>query len=67
MKRSFETIHVGEIMTRSPVSVRADDSLQRALDLIEKHQVHELPVLLSACPDTPPALKGGLIIRLTSN
>ncbi len=47
MKRSFETIHVGEIMTRSPVSVRADDSLQRALDLIEKHHIHELPVLES--------------------
>ena len=33
MQRSFETIHVREIMTHTPVSVRADDSLQRALDL----------------------------------
>ena len=47
MKRSFETIQVREVMTRSPVSVRADDSLQRALDLIDKHPVHELPVLES--------------------
>jgi acetoin utilization protein AcuB len=47
MKRSFETIQVREVMTDSPVSVRADDSLQRALDLIDKHQVHELPVLES--------------------
>lgn len=47
MKRSFKTLHVREIMTDSPVSVRADDSLQRALDLIDKHQVHELPVLES--------------------
>lgn len=45
MKRSFETIHVREIMTPSPVSVRADDSLQRALNLIDKYQIHELPVL----------------------
>lgn len=47
MQRSLETIHVREIMTPTPISVRADDSLQRALDLIEKHQVHELPVLES--------------------
>lgn len=47
MKRSFETVRVREIMTHSPVSVHADDSLQRALDLIDKHQVHELPVLES--------------------
>ena len=45
MQRSLETIHVREIMTASPVSVRADDSLQRALDLIDKHDIHELPVL----------------------
>lgn len=47
MKHSFETVRVREIMTGSPVSVHADDSLQRALDLIDKHQVHELPVLES--------------------
>ena len=45
MKRSFRTIRVREVMTTSPVTVRPEDSLQRALDLLDKYQVHELPVV----------------------
>ncbi|MGE0824190.1 MAG: CBS domain-containing protein [Candidatus Binatia bacterium] len=45
MKRSFKTIHVHEVMTTTLVTVSPEDSLQHALDLLEKHQVHELPVV----------------------
>lgn len=45
MKRSFRTIRVHEVMTDAVVTVRAEDALQHALDLFEKHQVHELPVI----------------------
>ena len=45
MKRSFRTIRVREVMTTSPVTVSPEDSLQRALDLLDKYQVHELPVV----------------------
>ena len=45
MKRSFKTIHVRDVMTPTPVTVNTEDSLQHALDLLEKHRIHELPVV----------------------
>ena len=45
MKRSFRTLRVNEVMTTAPVTVGPEDSLQHALDLLEKYQVHELPVV----------------------
>lgn len=32
-------------MTRQPFTCRADDSLQKALDEMEKHQVRRIPVV----------------------
>ncbi|MCS6925737.1 MAG: CBS domain-containing protein [Candidatus Binatia bacterium] len=45
MARSFRTIRVREVMTTRPVTVSPEDSLQHALDLLDKYQVHELPVV----------------------
>jgi len=45
MKRSFRTLRVREVMVDSPVTVSSGDSLQHALSLLEKHQVHQLPVV----------------------
>jgi len=45
MKRSFRTIRVHEVMTTTLVTVSPEDSLQHALDLLDKYQVHELPVV----------------------
>ena len=45
MKRSFRTLRVREVMVASPVTVSSGDSLQHALSLLEKHRVHELPVV----------------------
>jgi len=45
MKHSFKTIRVREVMATTLVTVSPEDSLQHALDLLEKHQVHELPVV----------------------
>jgi acetoin utilization protein AcuB len=45
MERSFRTLRVREVMTTSPVTVVSGDSLQHALDLLEKYGVHELPVI----------------------
>jgi acetoin utilization protein AcuB len=45
MKRNFKTIHVHEVMTTTLVTVSPEDSLQHAMTLLEKHQVHELPVV----------------------
>lgn len=45
MERSFRTIRVREVMTTRPVTVSPEDSLQHALDLLDKYQVHELPVV----------------------
>ena len=45
MKRSFKTIRVREVMTTTLVTVNPEDSLQHALDLLEKYHVHELPVV----------------------
>lgn len=45
MKHSFRTLRVGEVMTTTPVTVGPEDSLQHALALLDKHQIHELPVV----------------------
>ena len=45
MKRSFKTIQVRDVMTPTPVTVNMEDSLQHALDLLERHHIHELPVV----------------------
>jgi acetoin utilization protein AcuB len=45
MKHSFQTLQVREVMVDSPVTVNSGDSLQHALSLLEKHQVHQLPVV----------------------
>ena len=45
MKRSFRTVRVSEVMTTAPVTVGPEDSLQHALDLLDKYHVHELPVV----------------------
>jgi acetoin utilization protein AcuB len=45
MKRSFRTLRVREVMVDTPVTVGPEDSLQHALDLLEKYQIHELPVV----------------------
>jgi len=45
MKHSFRTLRVNEIMTAAPVTVGPEDSLQHALDLLDKYHVHELPVV----------------------
>lgn len=45
MKRSFKTVRVRDVMTTTPVTVSPEDSLQHALDLLEKHHIHELPVV----------------------
>jgi len=45
MKHSFKTIRVQEVMTTTLITVSPEDSLQHALTLLEKHQVHELPVV----------------------
>ncbi|MBI3302004.1 MAG: CBS domain-containing protein [Deltaproteobacteria bacterium] len=45
MKRSFRTLRVRAMMTDTPVTVGPEDSLQHALDLLEKYQIHELPVV----------------------
>jgi acetoin utilization protein AcuB len=45
MKRNFRTLRVEEVMVDTPVIVGPGDSLQHALDLLEKYHVHELPVV----------------------
>lgn len=45
MKLSFRTFRVREVMTSTPITVSPEDSLQHALDLLDKYQVHELPVV----------------------
>jgi CBS domain-containing protein len=45
MKRSFRTLRVREVMVDSPVTVSSGDSLQHALSLLDKHHIHELPVV----------------------
>jgi acetoin utilization protein AcuB len=43
--KSFGQVRVRDVMTQALVTVRSEDSLQHALDLLEKHGVHELPVV----------------------
>ena len=45
MNRSFKTIRIREVMTTTLVTVSPEDSLQHALDLLDKYHVHELPVV----------------------
>jgi len=45
MKRSFKTVRVRDVMTTTLVTVSPEDSLQHALDLLYKYQLHELPVV----------------------
>ncbi|HXG18395.1 MAG TPA: CBS domain-containing protein [Methylomirabilota bacterium] len=45
MERSFRTLRVKEVMVDSPVTVNPGDSLQHALTLLEKYNIHELPVV----------------------
>lgn len=45
MKPNFRTLRVREVMTDTLVTVGPEDSLQHALDLLDKYHVHELPVV----------------------
>jgi CBS domain-containing protein len=43
--RDASSTKVQDIMTREPLTCRADDDLQTALDAMEKHQVRRIPVI----------------------
>jgi len=43
--RHIRAVTVEEIMSRDPVTCRADDDLQKAVDAMEKHQVRRIPVV----------------------
>src|SRR6266571_9440016 len=43
--RHILAVTVEEIMSRDPVTCRADDDLQKAVDAMEKHQVRRIPVV----------------------
>ena len=43
--REASSTKVQDIMTREPLTCRADDDLQTALDAMEKHQVRRIPVI----------------------
>ncbi len=43
--REAGSTKVQDIMTRAPLTCRADDDLQTALDAMEKHQVRRIPVV----------------------
>jgi CBS domain-containing protein len=43
--RPLHDIPVHEVMSRAIVSVRADEDVARAFDLLRRHQLHRLPVL----------------------
>lgn len=45
MRRSFRTLRVREVMSDAPVTVGPEDSLQHALDLLDKYEIHALPVV----------------------
>lgn len=40
-----EEVRVGDIMTRNPIYIFADDSIERAVDLMSSHRIGHLPVL----------------------
>ncbi len=39
------SVKVRDVMTREPVTCRADQDLQTAIDAMEKHQIRRLPVI----------------------
>lgn len=43
--RDPEQVTVGEVASRAPVSIRADQHAHEAVDKMRKHSVHRLPVL----------------------
>ena len=43
--RDASSTKVQDVMTRQPVTCRADDDIQSALDAMEKNQVRRIPVL----------------------
>ena len=43
--KNLGQLRVRDVMTQALVTVRSEDSLQRAFDLLEKYNVHELPVV----------------------
>ncbi len=40
-----DEVRVGDIMTRNPIYIFADDSIERAVDLMSSHRIGHLPVL----------------------
>lgn len=44
--RDIEEARVGEILTKDPVMVAPDESLDTALELMAKHRIRRLPVVL---------------------
>lgn len=43
--RDANSTKVQDVMTRQPVTCRADDDIEKTLDAMEKHQVRRIPVL----------------------
>jgi CBS domain-containing protein len=43
--RDASSTKAHDVMTRDPLTCRADDDLQTALDAMEKHQVRRIPVV----------------------
>ena len=39
------TVKVRDVMTRDPITCRANDNLQTALDAMEQHQIRRIPVV----------------------
>jgi len=42
---SPDEVRVGDIMTRNPIYIFADDSIERAVDVMSSHRIGHLPVL----------------------
>ncbi len=45
MRKKKRTVLVGDCMSKSPVTINSSDSLQRAIDLLYKYDIRELPVI----------------------
>jgi len=43
--RDPHATRIQDVMTRSPMACRADDDLQKALDMMAEHQVRRIPVV----------------------
>jgi CBS domain-containing protein len=43
--RPLHDIPIGEVMSREVVSVKAEEDVARAFELLRRHQLHRLPVL----------------------